>query len=278
MSNKVGFATITAATAEDAFWPDWPKGLDCDGIMALTEHEYKTAQKLVNARLKFQRALAALPEGEKKGPLTEAVEGLMLAGVIGDTTITYADMESMYFDQCRRTDHFIKLAEEHGDAALTARIAELEKDLAAMNERYVEYKTAHTVSVEEANHLLKCLSDCAKVLGISVDEHIHTGVLDAVKLLVGSAYPATLEVELNEVLGLMNYETGPIAHVYQQAGVAIRTKCEDEQAFVLDKCIRFYIKDPKHWRSLMVADIKAMEAKIKAAQEPSITAVAATKE
>lgn len=70
-------------------------------------------------------------------------------------------------------------------------------------------------------------------------------------------YPATMTAVLADVLGLPNFRTGPIAHVYRAAGAEIRTKCEDEQAFVLDRFLRFALEHGEDWRTAAEADLKA---------------------
>lgn len=69
-------------------------------------------------------------------------------------------------------------------------------------------------------------------------------------------YPATMTTALADVLGLPNFRTGPIAHVYRAAGANIRTKCEDEQAFVLDRFLRLALEHGDDWRTAAEADIK----------------------
>ena len=69
-------------------------------------------------------------------------------------------------------------------------------------------------------------------------------------------YPATMTAALTEVLGLPNFRTGPIAHVYRAAGAEIRTKCEDEQAFVIDRYLRLAIVHGDEWRAAAEADLK----------------------
>lgn len=70
-------------------------------------------------------------------------------------------------------------------------------------------------------------------------------------------YPATMTAALADVLGLPNFRTGPIAHVYRAAGAEIRTNCEDEQAFVLDRFLRLALKRGDNWRTAAEADLKA---------------------
>ncbi|MGK5024622.1 hypothetical protein [Janthinobacterium sp. RB2R34] len=70
-------------------------------------------------------------------------------------------------------------------------------------------------------------------------------------------YPATMTTALADVLSLPNFRTGPIAHVYRAAGAEIRTKCEDEQAFVLDRFLRLALEHGDDWRTAAEADLKA---------------------
>jgi hypothetical protein len=79
-------------------------------------------------------------------------------------------------------------------------------------------------------------------------------------------YPATMTVALAEVLGLMNFRTGPIAHAYRAAGAEIRTKCEDEQAFVLDRYLRLALEHGDEWRTAAEADLKAAYARAEASK------------
>nr|WP_314606531.1 hypothetical protein [uncultured Janthinobacterium sp.] len=74
-------------------------------------------------------------------------------------------------------------------------------------------------------------------------------------------YPALITAALVDVLGLPNFRTGPIAHVYRAAGAEIRTKCEDEQAFVLDRYLRLAIGHGDEWRTAAEADLKAAYAR-----------------
>ncbi|WP_298410449.1 hypothetical protein [Janthinobacterium sp.] len=79
---------------------------------------------------------------------------------------------------------------------------------------------------------------------------------------IGIHYPAKATPALFDVLGLPNFRTGPIAHVFRAAGAEIRTKCEDEQAFVLDRFLRLAIKHGDSWREAAETDIKAAYERI----------------
>lgn len=82
-------------------------------------------------------------------------------------------------------------------------------------------------------------------------------------------YPPTMTPELEHVLGLMNFRTGPIAHVFQKAGFAIPTKCEAEQAFVLDRLIRAVLTHGEGWSDAFNADVRAQFEIIEGKKPPS---------
>jgi hypothetical protein len=86
-------------------------------------------------------------------------------------------------------------------------------------------------------------------------------------------YPQTMTPALEHVLGTMNFRTSPVAHVFQKAGFAIPTKCEAEQAFVLDRMIRAVLTHGEGWADVFNDDIRAqfdiIEAKKLAA--PAVT-------
>ncbi len=68
--------------------------------------------------------------------------------------------------------------------------------------------------------------------------------------------PAEMTPEIREVLGLMNFRTGPLAHLFRAAGADIRTKCEDEQAFVLFRFLHLALKHGAGWREASVTDVQ----------------------
>ena len=62
-------------------------------------------------------------------------------------------------------------------------------------------------------------------------------------------FPRELTPELLEVLGMVNFQTGPMAHAFRDAGRAeIRRKCEDEQAFVLHWLVTLVLEHGADWR------------------------------
>jgi hypothetical protein len=62
------------------------------------------------------------------------------------------------------------------------------------------------------------------------------------------AWPTALTPVLAEVLGLMTFQTCPIAHVFRAAGTAIPHQTEAEQAFVLHWLIGLALAFGDRWR------------------------------
>lgn len=60
--------------------------------------------------------------------------------------------------------------------------------------------------------------------------------------------PDEMNEELLEILGMPNFQCGPIAHVMQSAGAAIPKKAEAEQAHVLLKLLSLYASHGSAWR------------------------------
>ncbi|MGT2453763.1 hypothetical protein ACU4GI_10880 [Cupriavidus basilensis] len=74
------------------------------------------------------------------------------------------------------------------------------------------------------------------------------------------AYPAEMTPALQEVLSLMLWNTGPIAHVLRTGGAEIRPKAEDEQAHVLHWLIQLALRHDEAWRSRAVAKLNEIKA------------------
>lgn len=75
----------------------------------------------------------------------------------------------------------------------------------------------------------------------------------------GLTYPAEMTPQLEHVLGLMNFSTGPIAHRFQAAGRDIKRKAEAEQAFVLDWLIRLVLQHGDRWAEVADEEIAALK-------------------
>jgi hypothetical protein len=84
--------------------------------------------------------------------------------------------------------------------------------------------------------------------------------------VVMAEYPADLTPALSEVLGLMIFTTGPLAHAFRAAGENIPPKAEAEQAFVLHWLIGLALQHGSTWRSIAVARIEELQATLKAGE------------
>jgi len=70
-----------------------------------------------------------------------------------------------------------------------------------------------------------------------------------------------------EVLQLMNFRTGPVAHVFQKSGEPIRNRCEDEQAWVLRWMLGLVAQHGDAWREQVSQELDRRIAVIEAAAE-----------
>lgn len=71
-------------------------------------------------------------------------------------------------------------------------------------------------------------------------------------------YPDEITAELTEVLELMIFTTGPMAHVFQAAGVDVPKKAEAEQAFILHWLIKLALDHPDDWRKRAATELDEM--------------------
>ncbi|MDH2313386.1 hypothetical protein [Methylobacterium brachiatum] len=80
----------------------------------------------------------------------------------------------------------------------------------------------------------------------------------------GLVLPRELTPEVRDVLSIMCFEAGPIAHAFRQAGRAeIKTRAEDEQAFVLHWLLTIALEHGAEWRKHAgdVLEVVIVEAK-----------------
>lgn len=68
--------------------------------------------------------------------------------------------------------------------------------------------------------------------------------------------PAVMTPEIGEVLGLMNFATGPLADLFRAAGAEIPRKIEAEQAFVLFRFLHLALKHGAEWRVASNVDVQ----------------------
>lgn len=69
-------------------------------------------------------------------------------------------------------------------------------------------------------------------------------------------FPKELTPELRDVLGLMIYQTIPVAHALRAGGAKIPTKTEEEQAFVLHWMISLVLEHGTEWRRKVAERLK----------------------
>ena len=73
--------------------------------------------------------------------------------------------------------------------------------------------------------------------------------------LAKRALPSTLTQEVRDVLGMMIFNTGPIAHAFRAAGKDIPRKAEEEQAVVLFWLLGHALKHGTDWRKHAAAEL-----------------------
>ncbi len=82
-------------------------------------------------------------------------------------------------------------------------------------------------------------------------------------------WPKKLTPEIREVLGHMVYDTSPLAHAFQDAGVDIPRKIEEEQAFILHKLIGYALTHGANWRKEFTKELGPVIKQAKAAKKPA---------
>lgn len=82
-------------------------------------------------------------------------------------------------------------------------------------------------------------------------------------------FPRELTPELREVLGIMIFQTSPIAHAFQRAGEPIKRRAEDEQAFVLHWLVTLALEHGADWRRVAVDRLDQLAAAAKASRGAS---------
>lgn len=75
-------------------------------------------------------------------------------------------------------------------------------------------------------------------------------------------YPTEITEALFDVLSLMLWHTGPIAHVLRIGGAEIKKRAEDEQAHVLHWFIQLAIQHGPAWRERATASINEIRAAV----------------
>ena len=67
-----------------------------------------------------------------------------------------------------------------------------------------------------------------------------------------------------EALTKMNFQTGPVAHLFRDEGAEIRRKCEDEQAYVLRWLLQLALKHGAEWPKAAAEEVQQLVARRKA--------------
>jgi len=94
-------------------------------------------------------------------------------------------------------------------------------------------------------HTARCIADALRT---KMDAYRGPDSGQHKQLLI---YPDTLTEELKFALGIMVFNSCPIAHLFRKAGHPIREKTEDEQAFIIDMFIRAIIEHGSDWREVV---------------------------
>lgn len=72
--------------------------------------------------------------------------------------------------------------------------------------------------------------------------------------------PETITPAIRDALGVMNFQTGPIAHALRADGHNIKTKCEDQQAYVLFWFLKLAIQHGDDWRGYVGDELACIAA------------------
>jgi hypothetical protein len=83
-----------------------------------------------------------------------------------------------------------------------------------------------------------------------------------------SEYPTKMTPELVEVLSLMMWQTGPLAHALRSAGQEIPRKGEAEQAIVLHWLIGLALTHGPAWRDIVGSFLTETAERARAAAIP----------
>ncbi len=85
-----------------------------------------------------------------------------------------------------------------------------------------------------------------------------------------SEFPKELTPEIRDVLGLMIFQTAPIAHALRAGGESIPRKVEEEQAFVLHWMICLALEHGAKWRTKVGERLEAIAANARSAKDEQV--------
>jgi hypothetical protein len=81
--------------------------------------------------------------------------------------------------------------------------------------------------------------------------------------MAAHVFPAQLTPPLREVLGLMLWQTTPIAHALRAAGHTIDRKVEVEQAHALHWLLGFALQDGENWQKTAAVALRKLTESIR---------------
>lgn len=105
------------------------------------------------------------------------------------------------------------------------------------------------------------LNDLLALVGVAATNHPGD-----TKQAAAQMYPNEMTPALHQVLGLMNFQTGPLADVFRQAGHNVPRKCEAEHAFVLHRLIKLALEHGEAWQGIFGKELTEVTAAVKAAK------------
>lgn len=90
----------------------------------------------------------------------------------------------------------------------------------------------------------------------------YSFVSDYPELRLSLDLPDALTPAMRDALSLMQWETGPLAHMFRANGAEIKPKAEDEQAYVLLWALRLALLHGDDWRKVASYEISKIKAEI----------------
>lgn len=109
----------------------------------------------------------------------------------------------------------------------------------------------HKIRSSMSSHFDFICEYCSRTDGLGADR-----LIDPCPLAV--TMPVEMTPAIKDVLGMPNFQCGPLAHSYRHAGFDIRERSEDEQAFILWRFLRLAIQHPDNWRDIIGEELKAI--------------------
>lgn len=108
--------------------------------------------------------------------------------------------------------------------------------------------------------------ETSRMLAVATDEAVNKALnaLEFAKEQFKLLWPDELTEPLREVLGMPNFQCGPLAHCYRAAGHNIARKVEDEQAFIIHRYVPLALKYGADWRKHAGNDLQTAIDKAKA--------------